>query len=446
MGLEFLTRVRRVTLYAATISTILVATYAAPLSGAAVALGAAWSVVNLFLIQVLVVTLTTPGTATPPRSRAYFALGGMVALFAVGAGLLAFLPVIWLMAGFWLPFAVIVLKAASRIVLSSRAWRALVRSRWRAASTVGVLLIAAWWVVPAVLHRGDAAASDRTPPVAASTQHERSEGAATEAHENEGPEKFPNVVTVLTRAFPRASWAHTLHRYEAVVFSLLVGLLLCLAGFFASRNPQMIPGPLQNAAEAVVEKLYDFIAEILGPRYAPKFFPFLGTQFIYIFAMNLFGLIPFMDSPTSNLNVTFALGLVVFVYAQYVGLRHLGVIGYFDHLLGSPRDLIGWSLAPLMLPIHILGELAKPISLSCRLFGNIFGEDMLMVAFSTLGISMLSFAHLPIGLPMHAIFLPLALLTSALQALVFTVLSTIYLLLMLPHDDHGHEAETQHAH
>jgi F-type H+-transporting ATPase subunit a len=195
-----------------------------------------------------------------------------------------------------------------------------------------------------------------------------------------------------------------------------------------------------------VEALYDFILSILGPKYGAKFFPFLGTLFIYIFSMNLFGLIPFMDSPSSNLNITFALALTVFVYAQYVGIRHLGIVKYVDHLMGSPRDLIGWVLVPLMLPIHVMGELAKPISLSCRLFGNIFGEDMLMVAFATLGITMLAFAHLPIGLPIHAIFFPLALLTSALQALVFTVLSTIYLLLMLPHDDHGHEKEAQHAH
>jgi len=157
--------------------------------------------------------------------------------------------------------------------------------------------------------------------------------------------------------------------------------------------------------------------------------------------MNLFGLIPFMDSPTSSLNITVALGLTVFVYAQWVGIRSLGPVGYVDHLMGSPRNLTGWILVPIMLPIHVLGELAKPISLSCRLFGNIFGEDMLMVAFATLGVTMLSFTHLPIGLPMHAIFYPLALLTSALQALVFTVLSTIYILLMLPHDDHDHHDE-----
>src|SRR5262249_49640951 len=95
--------------------------------------------------------------------------------------------------------------------------------------------------------------------------------------------------------------------------------------------------------------------------------------------------------------------------------------------------------------IHVLGELAKPISLSCRLFGNIFGEDMLMVAFATLGVGMLSFAHVPFGIPMHAIFYPLALLTSALQALVFTVLSTIYILLMLPHDEHENEHDAEAA-
>jgi F-type H+-transporting ATPase subunit a len=162
--------------------------------------------------------------------------------------------------------------------------------------------------------------------------------------------------------------------------------------------------------------------------------------------MNLFGLIPFMDSPTSSLNVTFALGLIVFLYAQWIGLRGLGPLGYVDHQLGSPRDLTGWLLAPLMLPIHILGELAKPISLSCRLFGNIFGEDMLLVAFVSLGITSLSFAHLPFGLPLQLPFLLLALLTSTLQAAVFMVLSTIYFLLMLPHDDHAHEPEGQHAH
>src|SRR5205814_9773935 len=151
----------------------------------------------------------------------------------------------------------------------------------------------------------------------------------------------------------------------------------------------------------------------------------------------------------STLNVTFALGITVFVYVQYIGIRELGAVGYVDHMLGQPRDATGWLLAPLMLPIHLLGELAKPISLSCRLFGNIFGEDMLLVAFVSLGVTSLSFAHLPFGLPLQLPFLFLALLTSTLQAAVFMVLSTIYVLLMLPHDshdEHPHEGDVQHAH
>jgi len=207
----------------------------------------------------------------------------------------------------------------------------------------------------------------------------------------------------------------------------------------------LIPRPLQNAVEYLVETLNDFIVGILGPKHGPRYVPFLGTLFIYILAMNLFGLIPFMDSPTSSLNVTVALALVVFLYSQYIGIKELGVLGYVDHLAGSPRTPISWMLVPLMLPIHIMGELAKPISLSCRLFGNVFGEDMLLVAFVTLGITTLSFVHSPIGLPLQLPFLFLALLTGTLQALVFTVLSTIYILLMLPHDEHEHE-EAQHAH
>src|SRR5206468_273239 len=236
-----------------------------------------------------------------------------------------------------------------------------------------------------------------------------------------------------------------LHEWEVIVFSVLVAFLIILAAWFASRNPRMIPGPFQNAVEALVEALNDFIVGILGPKYGPRYVPFLGTLFIYILAMNLFGLIPFMDSPTSSLNVTVALALVVFVFSQYIGFRELGFVGYFDHLMGSPRSVIGWALVPLMLPIHVMGELAKPISLSCRLFGNIFGEDMLLVAFATHGVTTLSFAHSPIGVPWQLPFMFLALLTSTLQALVFTVLSTIYILLMLPHEEHGHE-EPQHAH
>lgn len=449
MGLEFLVRVRTTTLWIGALSSLLAAPYIGASAAGGFAAGAAWSLANLRLIEWLVVTLTGPARRSLSSPlRAGLALLATLALFGVGAVLLNFLPAMWLVAGFLLPFVVITAKAATRLLLASPAWAALVRHRWRATLAVLALAGAAWLAVGVLPSAGVASPGRgaRAIRLAAAPAAHEAPAAGAETSENKGPEGFPNVIGVLAKANPRAGWAHWLEHYEVLIYSLFVALLLCWAAHAASRNPQMIPTPFQNAVEAMVEALSNFIVGILGPKHGPRYVPFLGSLFVYILAMNLFGLIPFMHSPTSSLNVTVALALTVFVYVQYTGFRELGVVGYFDHLLGSPRDVTGWLLAPLMLPIHVLGELAKPISLSCRLFGNVFGEDMLLVAFASLGVTVMSFTHLPIGLPLQLPFLFLALLSSTLQALVFTVLSTIYFLLMLPHDDHGHEGEAQHAH
>jgi len=440
MGLEFLARVRRATFWVAAVAALMTATYATPLQALAVALGSGWSLVNLFLLERLIVALTGEqrGTraALKPATRT---LVGMLLLFAAGAFLLRRLPPAALMVGFFVPYAVLVLKALALLLLPSGLWRRLTRDPRLAALAMALAVAAVWLAFSPLRSRSETGSQP-----AAATTAAVAEPAAHAAHAAEsGPEKFPNVITILHRAFPDAGWAEFLHHWEVIVFALLVALLLGLVARLASRNPKMIPEGLQNLVEALVEGLNDFITGILGQKHAARYVPFLGTLFIYIWAMNLFGLIPFMDSPTSNLNVTVALALTVFLYAQWIGLRGLGIVGYVDHLMGSPRNVTGWALVPLMLPIHVLGELAKPISLSCRLFGNIFGEDMLLVAFVSLGVTTLSFTHLPFGLPLQLPFLLLALLTSTLQALVFTVLSTIYFLLMLPHHDHepGHEAE-----
>ena len=448
MGLEFLARVRRSSLALGAIAALVAATYARPAAGLALALGVAWSLVNLLLLERLIVTITGAERRTPFAQGLTFAiLGGFLLLFAAGWWLLTRLPAPLLMAGFAIPHAVIVLKALSLLLLPTRLWRRLTRTPWPAVM-VAVALIAGAWAVRSVWSQS-AHDSAATTIEHGATASEHGAGAAAHGEEKEaGPEKFANIITVLHRAFPDAPWSKFLHHYEVVIFSLFIALMLCVVAMIATRNPQMIPGPLQNVVEMAVEGLYNFIVDILGPKYGPRYVPFLGTLFIYILAMNLFGLIPFMDSPTSSLNVTVALAITVFLYAQWIGLRELGPLGWLDHMAGNPRSAIGWGLVPLMLPIHLMGELAKPISLACRLFGNIFGEDMLLVAFASLGITVLSATHLPIGIPLQLPFMFLALLTSTLQALVFTVLSTIYFLLMLPHDDHAHEheGEVQHAH
>jgi len=154
--------------------------------------------------------------------------------------------------------------------------------------------------------------------------------------------------------------------------------------------------------------------------------------------MNYGGLVPFLKSPTASLNTTLSMAICVFLYVQWTGIRSFGPLGYLDHLAGSPRDLVGFILIPLMLPLHIVGELVKPMSLSLRLFGNVTGEDVLLAVFVGLGVGLAgAFVHgAPFGVPLQAIVYPLLLIFGFIQALVFTLLSTIYFYMMLPHDEH----------
>lgn len=257
----------------------------------------------------------------------------------------------------------------------------------------------------------------------------------TNGGHQEGPPELPNLISLI---WGHDSWAG---HWMNVIFAMVIVTILCVIAIRAYKHREMIPGPFQNAVEMVVESLDNFFYNILG-REARQFMPFLGTLFVYIFAMNIFALIPGMMSPPGGpygINTTIALALCVFAYVQYTGVTRLGIGGYLDHLMGEPRDVIGWILVPLNVPIHIIGELAKPLSLSLRLFGNITGEDVLLAVFVGLGISALSFMNSPIGLPLHLPFIFMALLVSLIQALVFTLLTSIYFLMMLPHHDEEHE-------
>ncbi|HDL04501.1 MAG: ATP synthase F0 subunit A [Candidatus Zixiibacteriota bacterium] len=247
-------------------------------------------------------------------------------------------------------------------------------------------------------------------------------GHGEESHE------LPNLITLIDRTFA--------HHYDALIYAGVVALFMVGVAFITYRRRQMIPGRLQNLVEMLVEGLYNLIESVMGKKEARKFTPFLGTLFIYIWFMNLVGLIPLFKSSTSSINTTAALALTVFLYVQYTGMRRLGILGYFHHLLGSPNDAVTWALAPINLPIHLVGELAKPFSLALRLFGNITGEDILIAAFVSLGIMFMGIFGSPIGFPFQIPFILLALLTSTIQALVFTMLSTIYFFMMLPHEEH----------
>jgi F-type H+-transporting ATPase subunit a len=256
-------------------------------------------------------------------------------------------------------------------------------------------------------------------------------------HASSGPPHLPNLIGLL---FKHDSFVYL---WRNPIYSLATTVIMCSVAVAVYRKRSVKnPGGLQNFVEMLVEGMYTFFQSILGNE-ARRYTPFLGTLFFYILINNLWGLIPFGHSPSTSINVTGTLALTVFCYAEWIGISRLGFVGWLDHLAGSPRDVISWCLVPLMVPLHIVGELAKPLSLSLRLFGNITGEDVLVAAFVGLGISALAFIpNSPIGLPLDMPFILLGMLLSLIQALVFTLLSSVYILMMLPHEEaHGIEHE-----
>ncbi len=253
----------------------------------------------------------------------------------------------------------------------------------------------------------------------------------------------PNIILLLHHYFPHSPVVEFLHHFENPFFSAVAIFILVFVARQATRKTQMVPGKLQNLVEMAVESLDDFVTGVMGPA-GRRFTPFIGTLFLYILVQNLIGIVPGMKAPTSSINTTVALALTVFFYVQYTAIRMNGILGYLDHLAGSPRPhgVIGFLIALVSVPfnfvLHTLGELTKPLSLSLRLFGNIFGEDVLIGQMLVLGVAALAFMHSPVGLPLQFPFYLLAILTSTIQALVFSLLSTIYIFLMFPHAEEGH--------
>ena len=164
------------------------------------------------------------------------------------------------------------------------------------------------------------------------------------------------------------------------------------------------------ALEMVVDFLSDTIAEVLGEEMAPTYLPFLGTLAIFIAFANALGVVPGLISPTRDLAATLALALVVFFAVHYFGIRAKGLEQYLKDL-ASPLYLL-----PLILPLELIGQVSRTLSLTLRLFGNVLsGELVVAVIFSLVPL----FVQLPL--------VGLSLFTGLLQAYIFTVLATVYI-------------------
>jgi F-type H+-transporting ATPase subunit a len=202
---------------------------------------------------------------------------------------------------------------------------------------------------------------------------------------------------------------HFAHAYSHVIHSWLVMVILIGGTALLGKGIQMVPRKGQNLLELVVQGLENFMVEITGEE-GRAFFPFIATIFLYIFVCNLIGLIPGFFSPTANLNTTLSMAVCTFVLTHVIGIKFHGV-KYIKHFLGPV-----WALAPLMFVIEGIGHLARVMSLTVRLFGNIFGKEKILgILFALAGLYL---APLPI--------LFLGILVSFIQAVVFMLLSIVY--------------------
>ncbi len=195
-----------------------------------------------------------------------------------------------------------------------------------------------------------------------------------------------------------------------IIMALIVTAIILVFFKLIVKSMDLFPNKVQVGLEMFYKFFQGLVDDMMG-REGRKFIPALATLGIFIAVSNLIGLMPEMASPTANLNVTAGCALFIFVYYHYQGVKKHGAWGYIKTFMGPV-----WWLAWLFLPIEIVSHFSRPLSLSMRLFGNIFGEDLVIITIAGL----VAFAA---PLPVMA----LATFTSLLQAFIFVMLSTIYL-------------------
>ncbi len=213
----------------------------------------------------------------------------------------------------------------------------------------------------------------------------------------------------VVKFFELIGFGHFARAYPHVVYSWFVMILLIIFAFLAVRKIDMIPSRAQNVFEIIVSGIEEFMVDITGEE-GRKFFPLIATVFLYIATCNLLGLIPGFYPPTASINTTLSCALTVVIFTHVIGVKFHGV-KYIKHFLGPI-----WWLSPLILIIELIGHLARILSLSIRLFGNITGHELVLgILFALAGAA---FAPLPI--------MALGIFVALLQAFVFFLLSIIY--------------------
>jgi len=213
---------------------------------------------------------------------------------------------------------------------------------------------------------------------------------------------------------PAHPWA------DYVTMEILVAAIIVVV--FALLRPRLSmdrPGKLQHVFELIFGFVSDQTDDVVGHNGRP-FMAYFGVLFIFILFANLVGLIPTLESPTMVPPVPLGCALATLLYYNLVGIKEQGILHYLGHFAGPI-----WWLAPLMFPIEIISNLARPLSLTVRLYANMFGGEKVTMAFMGL---------LPFLIPIP--FLGLHIFVGVLQAYVFMLLTMVYVSDVLPHEEH----------
>lgn len=202
---------------------------------------------------------------------------------------------------------------------------------------------------------------------------------------------------------------HFAHAYPHVIYSWVVMAALIILSAIGAKQISIVPNKAQNVFEMIISGLEEFTVDVAGEE-GRWFFPFVATIFIYIFVCNVVGLVPGFYPPTANLNTTLSCAIPVFIFTHYIGVKFHG-IHYVKHFLGPV-----WWMIPIILPIEIIGHLARVLSLSFRLFGNMMGHELVLAILFMLAGAF--FAPLPI--------MALGIFVAFVQAFIFYLLSVMY--------------------
>jgi len=196
---------------------------------------------------------------------------------------------------------------------------------------------------------------------------------------------------------------------DAIVFSWIVMALILAFGIMATRKRGRVPGAFQVLGELFVSKLNDLTEDALGKEMARTYAPMISALFMFLVLCNWIGIIPHLEEPTKDLNTPLSLGVMGFFIAHYVGIKSKGLKAYTKEYF---EPFI------IMMPLNLIGEVAKIVSISFRLFGNIMGGAIIILVVSYLTWS--------IVLPpfLNAFF---GLFVGAIQAFVFTMLTVVYI-------------------